>query len=168
MCLSALLCNKILHVGLVLAMVTTENYAINALDGECNEWASVQHHEYCFDPSHATPTPWDKSGHMRWHSNDALLIIHPDKSASLPEPFSKEAFARKVRVDTRLEKPFPFDEECRSQNSSTANREFLRLGYSSTEVKFSPDQKALLKAFLDGVVGSTNTSTNMSTDAKNY
>ena len=91
-------------------------------DGECNEWASVQHHEFCFDVSHATPTPWDKCGHMRWHMNDALLIIHPDKSAPLPEPFLQEAFARKVRVDTRLEKPFPADEECRSQNFSNANR----------------------------------------------
>jgi hypothetical protein len=127
-------------------------------DAECKEWASVQHHGYCFDASHATPTPWDKCGHKRWHVNDALLIIHPDKSASLPEPFSKEAFARKVRVDTRLEKPFPADEECRSQNTSVPNREFLRLGYSSTMVDFSPDQKERLKVFLDGVAGSKNMS----------
>ena len=127
-------------------------------DEECKEWASVQHHEYCFHASHATPTPWNKCGHLSWHVNDALLIIHPDKSEPLPEPFLKEAFARKVRVDTRLEKPFPADDECRRQNFSKANQEFLRLGYSSMEVTFSPDQKARLKEFLDGEVGRKNTS----------
>ena len=89
-------------------------------DGECKKWASVQH---CFHVSHPTPTPWDKCGHLRWHKDDSLLIIHPDISAPLPDPFLKEAFARKVRVDKRLEKPFPADDECRkTKKSSTEDR----------------------------------------------
>ena len=129
-------------------------------DAECKEWASGQHHEYCFHASHATPVPWEKCGHVFRHKSDGdvLLIIHPDKSEPLPEPFLKEAFARQVRVDTRLKKPFPFDEEYRSQNSTKANKDFLKFGYSSTMVDFSQDQKERLKVFLDGVIDGPNKS----------
>jgi len=83
-------------------------------DPKCKKWQSVQKHKFCFHASHATPPPWDQCGQIRWHKEDLLLILHPQQSVPLPNPLVVDAFSRKARVDSRLEKPFFADKVYRN------------------------------------------------------
>jgi hypothetical protein len=97
-------------------------------DPECKKWQSVQKHKFCFHASHATPLSWDQCGQVRRHRADVLLVLHPQQSVLLPNPLVEDAFSRKARVDSRLEKPFFADKEYRKQNDSQARNFFVNLG----------------------------------------
>ena len=127
-------------------------------DPECKKWQSVQKHKFCFHASHATPLSWDQCGQVRRHREDVLLVLHPQQSVLLPNPLVEDAFSRKARVDSRLEKPFFADKEYRKQNDCQARKDFVNLGYSSAEITFSPDQKERLQAFIDRIANSSNRS----------
>jgi hypothetical protein len=70
----------------------------------------------------------------------------------------EDAFSRKARVDSRLEKQFFADKEYRKQNDSQARKFFVNLRYSSAEITFSPDQKERLQVFIDRIANSSNRS----------
>ena len=116
----------------------------------CTEWADVQRHEMCTDPSHGKPVTWAACGRTKRHINNMIVVMHPDMKEELPAHFTKYQFEGKS-IPT-VGGTFSVDDEYRQEHRSNANTRFAGTGVSSLHIAFTQQEKHEVKSFMARVV----------------